>query len=154
MAQTKARSVFEPDLALPTLSADTAVTLDGAVFGKPGDRGEAKKMLTALSGKTHKVITGYCVHMGDNKPEICGSVETGITFRALTAQEIDGYLDRGESMDKAGAYAIQLGAGFMTADVDGSFTNIVGLPLKEVIDSLFSALGGDPRRQGGRMNPF
>lgn len=110
------------------LGADTLVTLDGIILGQPADRTEAESMLRTLSGRTHTVFTGiHLVRTGGG--EASGASESAVTFHRLSAAEIAWYIDTGEPMDKAGAYAAQgVGAVFLEA-IAGSFHNVVGLPL-------------------------
>jgi septum formation protein len=110
------------------IGADTVVVLDGAVFGKPKDEADAARMLSALSGRTHRVLTGLSVvRNADGK---CVSVfeETRVTFRRLTAEETGAYIQTGEPMDKAGAYAIQGGGAAFAEKVEGDLQNVIGLP--------------------------
>lgn len=109
------------------VAADTVVALDGHIFGKPQDKAAAERMLAELSGRTHSVFTGVAVAQGG---EITAAVaETKVTFRAVTAAEIAAYVDSGEPMDKAGAYAIQGGAAAFVQGYEGAYDNIVGLPM-------------------------
>jgi septum formation protein len=141
LATLKARSVAVIRPSLPILSADTVVVLNGDIFGKPENQAQARAMLERLSGKEHRVMTGYCVTGGPSGREKAGLVVSEIVFRNLTKAEIDRYLALDQSLDKAGAYAIQMGGGFMTDRLKGSYTNIVGLPLKEVLEALSEVLG-------------
>jgi|YNPNPStandDraft_1061719.scaffolds.fasta_scaffold05657_9 septum formation protein len=114
------------------LGADTAVVLDDHILGKPSTPEEAGRMLAMLLGREHLVITGYCVLKQPGAESVCGAVETRVKMRAATQEEIDRYVATGEPLDKAGGYAIQgLGAVFVES-VQGSFSNVVGLPLEEV----------------------
>jgi len=122
-----------PDSAL-ILAADTVVHLDDAVLHKPSSRTEAGEHLHALSGRTHRVTTGVCVRRGAEI--VTWSVTTDVTFRELTAQEIEAYLATGEADDKAGAYGIQGIGGTLVAAVSGSWTNVMGLPIETVIAPL------------------
>lgn len=109
------------------VAADTVVALGDKIFGKPIDVEDAKAMLGELSGQTHSVFTGVAVA----KDGIIqtDAAETKVTFRELSAEEIAAYVASGEPMDKAGAYAVQGGAGVFVTAIDGDFDNIVGLPL-------------------------
>jgi septum formation protein len=118
------------------LAADTVVVIDGRILGKPGSRQEAKDMLGMLSDQEHRVITGFCLLYGDSGKSRGGTVTTRVRFKNLSSREIDWYLDTGEPFDKAGAYAIQGKAAFMVKEIRGSYTNVVGLPLTEVIEAL------------------
>lgn len=113
----------------PVLGADTEVVLDGAIFGKPADVDAARRMLAQLSGRRHDVLTAVALKWQDDV-EVAVSV-SHVTFRRLTAGEIERYVATGEPMDKAGGYAIQgLAAAFITR-VEGSYSGVVGLPLAE-----------------------
>ncbi|MDR1658412.1 MAG: Maf family protein [Deltaproteobacteria bacterium] len=145
LARTKARSVRELsgagdfDVNLAVLSADTVVVLDEEIFGKPSGLEHGRQMLTKLSARTHRVMTGWCL-LGPER-EIFDSEVSEIKFRDLSAKEIDLYLACGEYADKAGAYAIQGRGGYLIEKVSGSYTNIVGLPLAEVVKALTDMLG-------------
>lgn len=119
---------------LPIIAADTTVCLGSEMFGKPKDLEEAMNMLSLLSGKEHQVLTGYAVKLLHH--EIINYVTTTVSFRTLTHDEIESYVKTGEPLDKAGAYGIQ-GLGACLIDhLQGSYTNVMGLPLKEILDSL------------------
>lgn len=108
------------------IGCDTVVVFGGKVFGKPADEAEAKQMLTALSGNTHKVITGVCMFLCGRS--ISFSEETEVEFFPLSEEEIDSYIATGSPMDKAGAYGIQ-DKGFLPAkSIKGDYFNVVGLP--------------------------
>ena len=113
------------------ICADTVVVLDGEIIGKPANYTEAKEMLERLSGKTHKVITSYCIV---NKAEYhCNSVETFVTFNALKEAEIRYYLENGNPYDKAGGYGIQDWIGYIAvAKIEGSYPNVMGLPVDKL----------------------
>ncbi len=127
------------------LAADTIVTIDGIVLGKPVDAEDAHAMLRRLSGRTHTVATGVCIAqcaedaprcLGD-EPPISFVAKTSVTFYELSDEEIDAYIATGEPMDKAGAYGIQ-GAGgrMLVRGIVGDFYNVVGLPIAEVVRRL------------------
>jgi septum formation protein len=109
------------------LGADTTVTLDGHILGKPEDHADAARMLRLLSGRTHRVITGIAV-VTAQRAEVAAEV-TGVTFRTLSEQEISEYIATGEPMDKAGAYAIQGRAARWIPRIQGDYFNVVGLPI-------------------------
>ena len=112
----------------PVLSADTLVCLDQQVLGKPESEADAHRMLRMLSDRWHEVHTGLCLHTPDG--EILACVETTrVCFRSLTDGEIERYVRTGEPMDKAGAYAIQEIGGIFVSAIDGSPSNVIGLPL-------------------------
>ncbi len=117
------------------LAADTAVVHGKRILGKPKNAQDAASMLWSLSDKTHEVMTGVCIRFPDRTE--CFHVKTSVTFRALSEEEIVRYVSTEEPMDKAGAYAIQSGAAKMVRRIDGSYSNVVGLPLCEVVECLF-----------------
>lgn len=118
------------------VAADTIVCLGKNVLGKPKNRQNARKMLAALSGKRHSVITGFAVMDGLRGKIISGSVETKVYFRKLSSQEINKYISTGEPLDKAGAYAIQ-GRGAKFVDrIEGDYYNVVGFPLLRIASVL------------------
>jgi septum formation protein len=118
----------------PVLAADTTVALDGSIFGKPADRREAAAMLAALSGRRHEVLTAVAVKY-DNRLETALSTSE-VQFRELAPEEIREYVATGECDDKAGAYAIQGRAAKFVAEIRGSHSGIVGLPLFETAQLL------------------
>ena len=129
------------------IGADTTVlTPDGEVFGKPHSREEAERMLQALSGRTHVVITGIAVLRGDTLLQ--RAVETRVRFRDLTAAEIEAYIDTGEPFDKAGAYGIQGRAAWLVDVIDGDFFNVVGLPVAP-LGEMLREVGFDVWKDGG-----
>lgn len=112
---------------IPVLSADTVVVLEGSILGKPGNPERAKAMLQRLSGKTHQVLTGMALFY---KGRVLIHVETtDVTFTSLTEQDIETYAATGEPLDKAGAYGIQGRAAMFIPHIEGSYSNVVGLPL-------------------------
>ena len=133
LAAEKARVVSEEGIVI---AADTIVVHNEAILGKPADASHAREMLRALSGATHEVITGVCIK--NTVRTVVFSVCTQVVFRVLEDAEIEEYIATGEPMDKAGAYAIQGGAAHMVRSIDGSYTNVVGLPLCELHESLIS----------------
>lgn len=116
------------------VGADTVVFADGEILGKPLDGQAAKNMLIKISGRTHKVVTGYTIVR--NSFIHSNFVESGVKIKDLEPFEIEGYIKTGEPMDKAGAYAIQGIGAFMVEEIQGSYTNIVGLPLPQLLDNL------------------
>lgn len=119
---------------LPILGADTIVTLDGKILGKPKDEKDAFSMLRFLSGKTHKVKTAAALLQG--KKKLLRVVTTSVHFRDLTDQEISAYIATGEPMDKAGAYGIQGQGTLLVTGITGSYDNVVGLPLTTVYEMM------------------
>lgn len=118
------------------LGADTIVVPGSTILGKPSDPEAAASMLRLLSGRPHDVISGICLVRGDRHFHQVKSVRTCVRFKDLTESEIRAYVDTGESMDKAGAYGIQGPGAFLVRSIEGSYTNVVGLPLCETIQWL------------------
>jgi len=145
VAAMKARAIAarHPDEAI--LAADTTVAIDGAMLAKPADDADAARMLGLLSGRTHDVLTGVVlVRTGRESSAVVG---TRVRFRPLTAAEIDWYVASGEPRDKAGAYGVQGLAARFVASVDGSYSNVVGLPIGAV-RALLEAEGLAPHDAG------
>lgn len=118
------------------IGADTVVVCDGEIMGKPRDAADAARMLRKLSGVPHEVITGFAVYDREREDAVCQAVTTRVFFKPLREEEIAAYIATGCPFDKAGAYAIQGGAAHMVERIDGSYTNVVGLPLCEVVEAL------------------
>ena len=117
------------------LTADTIVVVDDMVMGKPADDADAIRMLSTLSGKTHKVITGVCITTL-NKQTVF-DVTTGVTFKTLTDEEINYYITHFHPTDKAGAYGIQEWIGYIgVTGLEGSYYNVMGLPVQRIYDEL------------------
>jgi septum formation protein len=121
---------------LTVLGADTTVTIDNQILGKPENPTDAARILRLLSGRTHRVITGVAV-VTATRTEVAAEV-TGVTFLTLSGQEIDSYIATGEPMDKAGAYAIQGRAARWIPRITGDYSNVVGLPIALVTTLLES----------------
>lgn len=151
-AKADAVSLQHPDAWV--IGADSIVEINGAILNKPESRSDAGRMLDLLSGRTHRVLTGYSIIRRESGHFHTGVEITEVTFKPLSPEEIEWYLDTPEPYDKAGSYAIQGIGAFMVKRINGSYTNVVGLPLSEVIDHLvaYGAIrrGGDePRRTAG-----
>ena len=117
------------------ITADTVVVLGSEVLGKPADLGEARRMLRQLSGRTHQVITGVCLTTPDNQKAF--AVTTDVTFKELTDDEINYYVDTYRPLDKAGAYGIQEWIGYIgVTGLHGSYFNVMGLPVQRVYNEL------------------
>ena len=127
-----------PGISGGLLVADTSVVVDGDVLGKPVDDDDARAMLERLSGRAHEVRTRFAIAGPDalTTPLPEETVVTRVVFRALSAQEIEGYVATGEQRDKAGSYAIQGVGSFAVARIEGSYPNVVGLPACEVVSAL------------------
>ncbi len=118
----------------PVLAADTTIALDNTIIGKPADAADAKRILNALSGRSHVVISAVAVAFADQlETRISESI---VSMAALSDAQIQRYIDSGESMDKAGAYAVQGRAAAFITRIEGSYSGIMGLPLAETVELL------------------
>jgi septum formation protein len=140
LAVDKAFAV-DPEPGTVVLAADTAVVLDGEVFGKPADEADCLRMLAALSGCRHEVMTGVAVRSGGSTASVLSV--TSVKFREIGPDEASDYWQSGEPRDKAGAYAIQGLAGAFVETITGSYTGVVGLPVLETAE-LLRAAGIEP----------
>ena len=132
LKKAEAVNIISDDTCI--ISADTAVFLGDRQFGKPKNHTEAAEMLSALSGKTHSVITAYTVKA--NKKTVTKSVETKVTFRSLSEKEIEDYINTGEPFDKAGGYGIQSGGAVFCEKIEGDYPCVVGLPVSSLYVTL------------------
>lgn len=138
MALEKAQAVAKHHLGENSMvvAADTSVVLGTEILGKPANKTDAYRMLKELSGKAHYVMTGVClIDMHTGKENVFLS-ETAVHFTELSDAQINWYIETGEPMDKAGAYGIQGGAAGFVSHIEGSYTNVVGLPLCETLEAL------------------
>ncbi|MGA7826044.1 MAG: Maf family nucleotide pyrophosphatase [Geobacteraceae bacterium] len=138
LARDKARDVADHGNGRYFIGADTIVVCDEEIMGKPQDARDAERMLRKLSGKAHQVITGFSVIDRIANADVTDAVKTLVYFKELRDDEIQAYIASGCPFDKAGAYAIQGDAAHMIRKIEGSYTNVVGLPLCEVIEALRS----------------
>lgn len=136
LAQEKAQAVACLRPASWVLGADTVVVLDEEIMGKPEDEQGARRMLARLSGRTHQVVTGFCLVNQSQGPPLNDHTLSLVTFRPLDPAETAWYAGTSEPMGKAGAYAIQGLASAFVSRVEGSYTGVVGLPLAQVIEAL------------------
>lgn len=136
LAEGKASEVSTRVAGRFFIGADTIVLADKEIMGKPRDNADAGRMLRKLSGQVHQVITGFAVLDRETGRVEARSISTDVTFKILEDEEISVYVATGCPLDKAGAYAIQGGAAYMVERIDGSYTNVVGLPLCEVVETL------------------
>jgi septum formation protein len=132
LARAKAAAV--PAMRESVLAADTVVAVGARILGKPTDDRDAARMLRLLSGRWHEVHTGFCLRSGEE--EFARVVTTRVRFRALALADLRRYIATGEGRDKAGAYAIQGIGAHLVSDVRGSYTNVIGLPIAEVLEAL------------------
>ena len=136
MAQIKAARVARTYPDWWVIGADTIVVVDETICGKPQSLDEARRMLMLLSGRTHQVLTGYSIQCSGQNYVFTETIQTDVEFKQLNAQEVEWYLQTGEPFDKAGAYAIQGIGTFLVKRINGSYSNVVGLPVCEVIEQL------------------
>jgi len=146
VAVAKARDVAR-QITVPAvvLGADTIVACDGDVLGKASDADEARRMLFRLARTRHRVITGIALIHSPSGREILKADTAWITMRPMTEKEIEDYIASGSWIDKAGAYAVQEGADKFIVHIDGSFTNVVGLPM-ELVQNMLAQMGIHPAR--------
>lgn len=136
MAREKAAAIRAACPESWVISGDTVVCLGRRILGKPVDADHAVAQLMALSGVDHRVMTGFCIAHAGRQVEIARSVTTTVRFTAFSEATARAYVATGESLDKAGAYAIQGKGACLVAAIDGSYSNVVGLPLCEVLHVL------------------
>lgn len=145
LAEEKASDVAKRNRGAVVLGADTVVVAEGRILGKPRNMRDARKMLKLLSGRWHEVLTGVAVAKGDRV--VSGTERTRVKFMRLTEKVIEDYIATGESMDKAGAYAIQGWAKAFVENIKGDYTNVVGLPLNRVLSMLSEIQAGMDKRR-------
>ncbi len=132
----KAKAVARRHRNAIVIAADTLGVLDGEILGKPRSAQEAADMLAKLSGRAHSVITGFTVMDADDNKTVSQSVETTVHIRKLDQSEIDAYVRSEEPLDKAGAYAIQGRGAVLVERIEGDYSNVVGLPLCALAETL------------------
>ena len=136
LSEAKAGFVAEKYPNKWVIGADTIVVFDDSILGKPDSKSEARVMSRQLSGQTHHVYTGYSICCKTKNRSFSDTVKTEVLFKHLTDEEIEWYIHTEEPFDKAGAYAIQGLGIFLVKSINGSYTNVVGLPVCEVIEFL------------------
>jgi septum formation protein len=143
LSEEKALAIARRHTDAWVLGADTIVIIEGEILGKPGSPPEAKEMLEKLRGREHEVFTGFSITRQEAGILIREVVESTVLFREITGDEMDWYTASEEPYDKAGAYAVQGMGAFFIREIRGSYTNVMGLPLCEVVDALklVSAIG-------------
>jgi septum formation protein len=137
MAELKTLDVAARFRGATIIGADTAVVLGNRIMGKPQSKLDALEMLTTLSGATHQVISGFCVVLPDGET-LSDAVSTEVDMRHSTEGDLMSYIETGEPVDKAGAYAIQGVGTFLVTAIRGSYTNVVGLPVARILDVLLA----------------
>ena len=136
VAEAKALTVHQQRRGSVVLAADTTVVVGDRILGKPVDAADARRMLALLSGRSHEVITGVTIAGPDTAPHETRVETTAVEFAPLSLGEIEWYVASGEPMDKAGAYAIQGLASRFVTRIEGSYSNVVGLPIALVCELL------------------
>ncbi len=136
MAKEKSETVAQKNENACIISADTVVTLDQEIFGKPATADEARIILKKLQGKAHKVITGVSIKHAKNNIDESFPVVTKVVFEQYSDSVLDAYIATGDPMDKAGGYGIQSYGGFLVKSISGSYSNVVGLPMSHLITTL------------------
>lgn len=136
LAEAKARNVAAQYPQSWVIGADTIVLIGNTILGKPASKMEARTMLKHLSGKTHRVLTGYAILCIAKDRFFSETIQTDVAFKELSDKEIEWYIHTEEPFDKAGSYAIQGLGTFIVKSINGSYTNVVGLPVCEVISFL------------------
>ena len=149
LAREKSETIARDRPDAIVLGADTIVVLDGEILGKPRDAAHAIELLSRLAGETHTVVTGVAVATGGGRSVETTRVETRVRLRPADAAEIAAYVATGEPLDKAGAYALQGEGGRFVSAVDGSRTNVIGLPMDEALALLAACGGASPGREFG-----
>jgi len=148
LARAKAEAVAPHYTDALIIAADTIVVLDGQILGKPTDPDDARRLLRMLSGRTHTVITALCLLLrqgGHTVQQVQDAPRSRVTFRLLTDEWIEWYLQTGEPFDKAGAYGIQEYGALLVERVHGCYFNVVGLPLTTLARRLEELVGWQPR---------
>ncbi len=136
LAESKAIDISDKYPESWVIGADTVVVIGGQILGKPVSRSDAREMLKRLSGQTHLVLTGYCICCKAKNRFFSETIKTEVLFKNLTDDEVEWYIRTKEPFDKAGAYAIQGLGTFLVKSINGSYTNVVGLPVCEVLEIL------------------
>ncbi len=136
LAEIKAQDIAKQYPHRWVIAADTIVVINDMILGKPDSEEDARTMLNQLSNRTHQVLTGYALFCCDENCFHSNVITTQVRFKKLNASEIEWYIHTGEPFDKAGAYAIQGIGTFIVKSIKGSYTNVVGLPVCEVIEFL------------------
>jgi len=136
LAQEKAQFIAQKYPKAWVLGADTIVVIDGLILGKPKNKTQAKGMLKKLSDREHKVFTGFTVAQVASKVSHSDVVQSTVKFKKISAAELDWYIACDEPYDKAGGYAVQGKGAYFIKSIRGSYTNVIGLPLGEVLETL------------------
>lgn len=136
LAEQKALEIARKNPDHMVIGADTIVVIDDQILNKPSSKNDATKMMRMLSGRTHRVFTGICLACLSEHRIYTDSIITDVTFKSLTNEEINWYTNTDEPYDKAGGYAVQGAGVFMIESINGSYTNVIGLPVSHVLSHL------------------
>jgi septum formation protein len=136
LAQDKARVLAHKYPGAWVLGADTIVVIDGLILGKPENKTQARQMLTRLSGREHKVFTGFNLTHAASRVTKTKVIRSAVQFKDISAEEMEWYISCDEPYDKAGGYAVQGKGAYFIRAIRGSYTNVIGLPLCEVLEEL------------------
>lgn len=136
LSREKALTVARKHQDTWVLGADTIVVIDGVILGKPTNRNQAQTMLQKLSGHEHRVFTGFTIIHLESKIRVTGVVQSHVKFKNISPDEMNWYIACDEPYDKAGGYAIQGKGAYFIQSIRGSYTNVIGLPLCEVLETL------------------
>ena len=156
LAELKAKDISDRYPESWVIGADTVVVIGEQILGKPASRPDAREMLRSLSGQTHLVLTGYCICCKAKNRLFSETIKTEVLFKNLTDEEVEWYIHTKEPFDKAGAYAIQGLGTFLVKSINGSYTNVVGLPVCEVIEILIKegVMGFELNHRINNMDPL
>lgn len=136
LALDKALTVADKYPEALVLGADTIVVIDGLILGKPENKKQARLMLTRLSGREHKVFTGFALTRTSSQVTKTRVIQSAVQFKTISAEEMQWYIACDEPYDKAGGYAVQGKGAYFIKSIRGSYTNVIGLPLCEVLEEL------------------
>jgi septum formation protein len=138
LAYDKAQTIARKNPRSWVLGADTIVVIDGLILGKPKNKAEARKMLILLSGREHKVFTGFSIARKAGRVRRTKVIQSAVQFKEISPEELSWYVGSPEPYDKAGGYAVQGKGAYFIKSIRGSYTNVIGLPLCEVLEELKS----------------
>ena len=136
LSHNKAMAIAQKNPGAWVLGADTIVVIDGLILGKPKNKKQAREMLTRLSDRQHNVFTGFTLAQGTTKVYKTKVIQSAVLFKKISPEEMEWYINCDEPYDKAGGYAVQGKGAYFIKSIRGSYTNVIGLPLCEVLEEL------------------
>jgi len=136
LSHNKAMAIAQKNPDAWVLGADTIVVIDGLILGKPKNKKQAREMLTRLSDRQHNVFTGFTLAQGTTKVYKTKVIQSAVLFKKISPEEMEWYINCDEPYDKAGGYAVQGKGAYFIKSIRGSYTNVIGLPLCEVLEEL------------------